>query len=139
MGDFWAPHRVWIAGYEPLDLGEEDDRYDYEQTDGTFTRRQPESFYIAAGSMGFVPVPDAIYTVRVKYYPEFVPLTSVTSTMPYRNLFNQQIAYGVQLTAKARQMQNAAIETSMMQLHADTAHKMLSPRSKNQYRLPQEI
>ena len=139
MGDFWAPHRVWIAGYEPLDLGEEDDRYDYEQTDGTFTRRQPESFYIAAGSMGFVPVPDAIYTVRVKYYPEFVPLTSVASTMPYRNLFNQQIAYGVQLTAKARQMQNAAIETSIMQLHADIAHKIVSLRSKNQYRFTPEI
>ena len=138
MGDLWAPHRVWIAGYEPLELGVEDDRYDYEQADGTFTRRQPESFYLTAGSMGFVPVPDAIYTVRVKYYPEFVPLASVMATMPYRNLFNQQIAYGVQLTAKARQMQNAAIETSMMQLHADIAHKIVSLRTGSSYRFTVE-
>ena len=139
MGDFWAPHRVWIAGYEPLDKGDEDDRYAYEQTSGTFTRGQPESFYLTAGSMGFVPVPDAIYTVRVKYYPEFAPIASTAGTMPYRNLFNQQIAYGAQLTAKARQMQNAAIETSMMQLHSDIAHKIVSLRTKGSYQFTVEV
>ena len=139
MGDFWAAHRVWVAGFDPLDQEDESARYDYEQTDGTFTRGQPESFYIEAGSMGFVPVPDAAYTVRLKYFPEFAPIASTAGAMPYRNLFNQQIAYGAQLTAKARQMQNAAIETSMMQLHADIAHKIVSLRSKSNSRFTVEV
>jgi hypothetical protein len=130
MGDFWAPHRVWIAGYEALDQVSESKRYDYEQSDASLSKGQPLMYYVEGDNIGFIPTPSDAYTVRIKYYPNFVPLASTAASMPLRNLFNQQIEQGAVLTAKTSRNQNANIESAMLQLHQDIAFRISTMRQK---------
>ncbi len=111
MGDFWAPRKlrrnrysVWISTLDPMDMCEEDDLFDAINANegSTTSRAQPDRFCILGDYIWFEFVPDQAYTVNLKYYPNFVKLAAVTSAMPYKNLFNNDVVEGVKLFAKHR-------------------------------------
>ena len=111
MGDLWAfrklrRHRysVWISTYDPMEMCEEDDIFDARiANEGSgVSRSQPDRFCVIGDNLWFEQMPDDAYTVNVEYYPNFVKLSAVTATMPFKNLFNNDITEGVKLFAKNR-------------------------------------
>ncbi len=134
MGDFWAPYMlsaedneyaIYLTDssgniYAPIEMVEREDRYAYVVA-GSDSRNRPTGFYLDVDNMGFLPVPDAVYTVTIdKYFPNWVPLADGVN-MPLKNLFNAQIKEGVKLTAKNREGYNMAIEAAMLQVFQDRA------------------
>ncbi len=112
--------------YPPLDMVAEEDRYDH-LVSGSSSQNRPTSFYLDGDSFGFLPVPDAVYTATLKYFPNFVELAS-GDNMPYRNLFNRQIEEAIILLAKNRENAGMGIEPSLMQLFQDRAMTLMRQR-----------
>jgi hypothetical protein len=131
--DFWAPYRVWIAGYDPMRKVNEDEYLDYEQTDGTLITGQPDRFYIEGSSIYLLPEPDAVYTVKIKYWPSFTKAEADYETVPFLDIFNQQLVYGMTLSGKHRLRGNPSIETAMMQLQQDIGMEIMRMRRKTVY------
>lgn len=104
MGDLLIPHRVWISTYEPMSECEEEDLYDAINTEesGDTSRTIPDAYCIVGDYIWFKDVPDDAYTVNLRYFPNFVPLSATTSTLPFKNLFNNELIEGVKILAKHR-------------------------------------
>jgi hypothetical protein len=64
-------------------------------------RTRPEEYCVIGDYLWFKDVPDDTYQVNVRYFPNFIPLTA-GDNLPFRNLFNQEIAQGVLVCAKNR-------------------------------------
>jgi len=130
MGDLWVPHRIWVDTYEPMDWCEEEDLYDTineEEAGNTSHRSQPDEYCIVGDYLWFKEAPDDAYTVRLKYFPNFIPLTT-GGTMPYKNLFNQEIIEGVKLLAKYRNELDVQIESILKDLFQNRALKIMRMR-----------
>lgn len=137
MGDLWVPYRVWISEYDPMEEGEEEDRYPYlrlEDEGDTSSRTRPTSFYLEGDNIGFLPYSDDTYTANLKYYPNFVPLSASTENMPFKNLFNMQVAEGVKLFAKNRNNDALSVEASLMEVFQQRALQIMWRRTKQNYR-----
>jgi len=151
MGDFWQPYKIDADRdgaiyaidatdsssnvYPPLHMIEYKERFPYRQA-GSTSRGRPTAFYLDSDNIGLLPVPDAAYTITVhKYFPNYVPLTGITSNMPYKNLFNLEIGEGIKLYAKTRNEQNANIEASLMAMFNERAMKLMRGRRKHDLRL----
>lgn len=136
MGDFWAPYRIWVYGYEPMTQCNETDRMDYEALDGTLESGMPTRFYLDAGNIGFLPAPDDEYTIRLKYWPNFVPAEIAdiaTDITPFMGAFDLQLEHAIMFSAKNRGRQNSSIEVSLMQLHQDLALDVVRMRRQQTY------
>ena len=146
MGDFWLPSKItggrYHGDYEiymtdaesnifpPIDLIPYGDRYSYLQA-GSSARSRPVTFYLNGANIGFLPVPDAVYTVTVaRYIPNFVPLEDATKAMPHKNLFNQQVEEGVKMIAKNRNSGGSGYESVMMDLFQQRALEIARGRAK---------
>jgi hypothetical protein len=142
MGDFWLPKRigyrggkpvyaVWISEYDPMYMCEQNDIYDaiIANQGSTTSRAQPDEFCIIGDYLWFKDVPDAVYTVNLKYYPNFVPLTATTDYMPYKNLFNNDIIEGVKIFAKQRNELGVNVDATLKDLFMDRAMKLQRMRN----------
>lgn len=136
MGDLWFPHRVWISTYQPMDQCEEADIYDAISANegGQTSRAQPDEYCIIGDYLWFKDVPDAAYTVNVRYFPNFVPLSATTSAMPYKNLFNNEVIEGVKILAKNRNEMSVSIDASLKDIFYQKAMKIVHKRDKRDVR-----
>lgn len=66
---------------------------------------EPDKYYLTNDYIGFLPVPDTSYTVTCRYFARPSTLT-VSSVMPYNNLFNEAISAFVTSMANARLQQD---------------------------------
>ena len=132
MGDLLTPHKVWVSGSTPMEMVPESDRDEYVMSNETDASgySEPTTFYIEGEYVGFLPFPDDAYTVKVKYYPEFVPLAAITATIPYRNLFNLQLEEGAKILAKNRENYGTSVDTALMELFKDRAKAIVDMRQK---------
>jgi hypothetical protein len=132
MGDMWVPHRVWISTYDPMEMCEETDLYDAitaeESSDNA--RTIPEEYCIVGDYIWFRDVPDAAYTVNLRYFPNFVPITGTTSNMPYKNLFNNDIIEGIKLFAKNRNERSFQVEALLKDVFMEKALRITRKRRK---------
>jgi len=135
MGDFWSPYKIWCPtdGPRELTLVNTDDRYDYQIDATTWNQGEPYQYYLEGDTIGLLPIPDGIYQINLKYYPNFVPLSATTGNLPFKNLFNLQIQQAVNMKAKHRDMQNTGIETALMSLFQQRATAIMRRRSKRNY------
>ena len=126
-GDFWSPYRIWLDTYEnsPLELCNEEERYTHIASG---TNGQPQQFYLEGDNIGLLPFPDEIYTVRIKYYPNFVPPASGAVNMPFKNLFNLQIQEGVIMMAQNRESLNSTIHAALMEMFENRVHEIIKTR-----------
>lgn len=128
MGDFWMPWRIQISKYNPMRQVQEDDRWEYkiyEDNSSTALRSRPTMFYIRGDYLGLLPIANAVYTVNVFYFPNFVPLANSGVNMPLNNLFNQQIGEGLKFLAKNREENpNSNIDALLMKMFMDRANKL---------------
>jgi len=134
MGDLWTVWTVWTDGYTPLEKIKEKDRYDYLLA-AAAGYTMPAHYYLEGNMIGLLPIPDKVYTYRVKYFPNFVRLAAETNAMPYKNLFNLQIKEGVIFLAKNREMMNTAVETALMSLFQERAWALSKRREKSFYQV----
>lgn len=52
---------------------------------------EPTRYYLTETQIGLLPVPDAVYTLMLRYY--FSPITmTLTTVMPYGNIFNEALS-----------------------------------------------
>lgn len=132
MGDLLTPYKVWVSGSIPMELVPESDRDEYVMSDETDASgySEPTTFYIEGEYVGFLPFPDDAYTVKVKYYPEFVPLEDIDATIPYRNLFNLQLEEGAKIIAKNRENYGTSVDAALMELFKDRAKAVIDMRQK---------
>lgn len=130
MGDLWVPHRVWISEYEPMEMCEEEDLYDAINTnEGTSTNRaQPEQYCIIGDYLWFMDVPDDAYTVNLRYFPNFVPLTDTESNMPYKNLFNNEIIEGIKILSKHRNEVGVQVDAQLKDIFFARAMRLVRKR-----------
>jgi len=137
MGDFWAPRRlqheryaIWIDEYEPMRMCEEDDLYDAinNEESGNTSRTRPEEFCIIGDYLWFRDVPDAAYAVRLRYYPNFVPLALTTATIPFKGLFNSDIVEGIVTLAKNRNELNVSVDALLRDMFHERAVRVARKR-----------
>lgn len=130
MGDFWAPSKLWIEEYEPMEMCTEDDLFDainaYEVS-ASSGRALPDEYCIIGDYVWFKDIPDDAYTVQVRYFPNFTPLTT-GGTMPFRNLFNQEVVEGVKLFAKYRNNKGVQVEAILRDIFHTRAMKIVGRR-----------
>jgi len=139
MGDFWLPKRlkndtyaVWVSEYAPMEMCTEMDTYDaINANEGSSTSRtQPDEFCIIGDSLWFRDMPDAAYTVNLRYFPNFVALTAVTAAMPYNNLFNNDVIKGVVLLAKNRNEIGIQVDAILKDMFYERAMRIMRKRRK---------
>lgn len=152
MGDFWAPFKLHTQNrqrqdvyaiyltdsssgvHDALPMIPYEERFEYLQG-GTSAEAQPQGFYLFGDYIGFLPVPDTTYTCTIaKYFPNFVALTTASGTtaasdMPFKNIFNQDIGYGMEMMARMRNdVFTVAMETSLMDYFRERAIKIMGLR-----------
>lgn len=139
MGDFWLPARlkydryaVWISEYEPMEMCEQEDLYDAINANegSTTSRAMPERFCVIGDNLWFEEVPDAAYTVNLRYFPNFVPLADTNATMPYKNLFNNDIIEGVKIFAKHRNQIGVNVDSALKNMFQQRALRLSRMRNK---------
>lgn len=132
MGDFWVPYWVWISTYDFMTVCEEQDLEDaiIAEEAGDTSRSLPDEYCIIGDYLWFRDVPDDEYTVNLRYFPNFVGLTAVGDTMPYRNLFNNDIREGVALFAKRRNEKPFQAEAILKDMFMARALKIVKKRSR---------
>jgi hypothetical protein len=137
MGDFWSPYRIWCptAGPKELTQVNTDERYEYQIDATTWNQGEPWFYYLEGDNIGILPIPDGIYQINLKYYPNFVPLATTAANMPLRNLFNLQVMEAVKMKAKNRDMVNTGIETALMSLFQERAAAIMRKRGKREYQM----
>lgn len=134
MGDAWTLRRVWITGSEPMGIVNEEDRYDY-LAGSTSSRSQPEYYYLEGDNIGLLPIADAVYTINVKYFPNWTPYSTSATTLSFKNLFNPQIKAGVKLFAKNRENEYIGVEAELMELFQERALQLMRRRRKESYQM----
>ena len=137
MGDLWAIHRVWLSEYEPMEMCEEEDLYDaINQNEGSnISRAQPEEYCLIGDYLWFREVPDAVYPVNIRYFPNFVALTATTSTMPYKNLFNNECIEGVKILAKHRNEIGVQVDAQLKDIFFARAMQIVRKRRTKNVRV----
>lgn len=145
MGDLWyipgcleaENSNVRISGTGGLLLGERNERTPHliAKDNGTGSYTQPNKFYLHQGYIGLLPFPDAVYTIYIQdYVPNFVPLTLITETIPFQNLFNLQLEEGAKIIAKGREGYGSGTDAVLMELFQDRAVSILRKRQKQNNR-----
>jgi hypothetical protein len=131
MGDLIVPVHVWLSGYAELEQVPESDSMSHviAKEQGSTSYSQPNSFYLVGDTIGLLPYPDAVYTVKLKYIPNYTALV-LTSTMPYKNLFNNILIEGVKILAKNREEYGSATDSALMELFQDRAMSIIRQRQK---------
>jgi hypothetical protein len=133
MGDFVAPHSVWIAGNAPMSHTDEHRRLEYQLAGGDMQTGVPDLFYIAGDDIGFLPAPNDVYTVNVRYWPQFAGIAA-GATLPHQNLFNLQLREAVKMMAKHRETYNTGLETALQGMFQARALEILRMRRPRTYR-----
>ena len=78
---------VWMDG-EDLFLSQVDEAHKIAYDYATQTS-EPEVYYLTEdGKVGFLPVPDAVYTVHAQYWKPLVELTATTGTVPWSGIWD---------------------------------------------------
>lgn len=142
LTDFLIPHRVWVSTYPPMDMCEEIDLYEginEEEDSQTGHRAQPYSYCILNQTMWFKEVPDAVYTIEVRYFPNFATLAATSADIPHHGLFDQAIAQSVILLAKNRDDQSVSLEGQLMSMIEAEALKVLGRRTKIQKKITVKV
>lgn len=138
--DLLLPYYVRIAANsQTLEMVNEEEVIDYEETDGTYQEGQPTKYYLKGSSIGFLPEPDDAYSVKVVYYPTFTPATSVDASMPWLGLFNMQIEEGIKLIAKNREGMGGLMEPSLMEMFQDRAIAIHRSRRPHTYQMQPSV
>lgn len=148
MGDLWIPakitggmydgdHEIYLTDsssniYPPIKMVPYGNRYSY-VISGSASRSRPVGFYLNSGNLGLLPVPDAVYTVALRYIPNWTPLATSAAYMPFKNLFNQQVEEGIKMIAKQRNNLGAGYESVMMDLFQNRALEISRLRMKVDY------
>ncbi len=135
MGDLMAPLTVWLSALGEIDAVEESERMVHviAKEQGSTAYSQPSGYYLEGDNIGLLPFPDDVYTVKLKYIPDYTTLTT-TSTMPYKNIFNNVLVEGVKIIAKNRESYGTAIDAALMELFQDKAIAILRKRQKQNNR-----
>jgi len=136
MGDLIAPLKVWVSGLSELEICEEEERMAHvlEQEKGSTAYSQPNFYYIEGDNIGLLPIPDAVYTIKLKYIPNFAGITTVAASMPFKNIFNNAFVEGVKIIAKNREGYGTAVDAALMELFQDRAMSILRKRQKQDVR-----
>lgn len=137
MGDLLFPVKVWLSGITEIEPVDESDRMDHvlsdEQGNGAYS--QPASYYLEGDNMGLLPFPDSTgYTVKIKYIPDYTALL-VSSTMPFKNIFNNVLVEGVKIIAKNREEYGTAVDAAILEIFQDKAMSIIRKRQKQDMRL----
>jgi len=88
--------KVWRKGYDtPLFAVTETDRshYNVDGATGTAVTAIPEAYYLTENNstMGFLWIPDNVYTFNAYYWKERTSLSATTETLPYDGIFDKFI------------------------------------------------
>lgn len=136
--DLVSVHRIYVAdatdNYSPMDLCDETDRYDYilgSAATQAAAEARPTKYYLSGTNIGLLPVPDAIYTVNMTYYPNWTPLASLATNMPLRNLFNPALKEAVLFTAKNRDLSPSQLHFELQKMFERMAVNILGMRRPN--------
>jgi len=132
IGDFLAPHRIWIDGYPPMRQAAETDRYDYITADG-MTTGVPDRYYIHGNLLGLLPAPNDAYTVNIRYYPQFRAAAAKDYT-PHGGVFDLQLGEAVKMMAKHRETYNTGVETALQGMFQARVLEILRMRRPRTYR-----
>ena len=149
MGDFWVPrslgghgdrqaYAVWISTKEPMYMCREEDTFDainQEEDSATGSRTEPREFCIIGNYLWFRDVPDDAYTVKLRYFPNFVPLTLTTENMPFKNLFNNEVIQGTILYAKHRNERGIQTDAIIKDIFTMRAARLSRKRMSRQARI----
>ncbi len=137
MGDLIKLHKIWVSGRDPMTEVVESERYQYqlmEDEGDSSARQEPDEYYMEGGKVNLLAYPDQAYTVYVKYFPNFVPMTASTENMPLRNLFNSSIEEGMKLIAKHSHNRAINVDAALQQIFHDAAMDITYGRKKNDAR-----
>jgi len=132
MGDLWTAYWVWIVTKDFMTVCEEwtlEDAITAEEA-GDTSRSEPDQYCLIGDDIWFRDVPDDEYTVRLRYYPNFIPLSATTEAMPYKNLFNNDIIEGIKLFAKNRNERSFQAEAILKDRFMARAMQIMEKRRR---------
>lgn len=132
--DLWTVRRAWITGYEgtEIEMTEEENRYAYLESG---TEGRPVFYYLEGDDIGLLPFPDAVYTLNLRYYPNYVPPATAASVVPFKNLFNLEIVEAIKVIAKNREGMDFGVDTSLMEMFSNRAFELNKHRRKRKYQI----
>jgi hypothetical protein len=136
MGDLIVPLKVWVSGSAELEPCDESDRMEHviAQEQGTTAYNEPSHYYMEGDNIGLLPIPDAVYTIKLKYIPNFAGIAAITEAMPFKNIFNNAFVEGVKIIAKNREGYGTAVDAALMELFQDRCMSILRKRQKQDVR-----
>jgi len=129
MGDLVLPEKIWITNYERMEVCERweiDDAIQQEEISDS-SRGVPERYCIIGDYIWFETVPDDAYTVNFRYFPNY---TDPATSMPYKNIFNNDITEGVLLFAKRRNERDMGVEAILKDMFLRRASKIIRRRER---------
>jgi hypothetical protein len=119
MTDFMAMYKgnkhdntgVWINN-SFLEPCRELERSDYMDSDGTMQTGQPAKYYVGDSYIGFLPVPNDVYSVKCMYF--YTPTAlALGTTMPFNGVFDLAISAYVTSMAAARSERDISAMTAL--------------------------
>lgn len=138
MGDLWTVHKVWVSEYDPIDMVDEDERYQYvksEEEGQTSARTRPDSYYLTLNDIAFLPFPDIVYTINIIYYPQYVAPSATTDSTPYRGIFDNLLEEGMLMYAKNRNELPMNVEGVLLDMFERQAMRLSRKRRKKVYQI----
>ena len=93
---------------------------------------QPSRYYITADKIGLLPVPDAAYTIRPRYYFQS-PAVALAGSMPWNGLFNEAIKSFTSSRALAR---NGMVVAGELEIYNELERQAMAIIVKREGRRP---
>lgn len=134
LDDFWkmAPNGVWFNGYTSiLSPATVEDKIRY---GSTTTDTAPDLYYLTSTKLGLIPKPTATSVItynalKCRYYKKETDL-SLSSYMPYKNIFNEAISVFIDSMAMMRLGVDSSEYTAIYNALEKTVFEILAKRSQ---------
>ena len=112
----------------PIKLTTEGSSIDY--SPASTAEGEPEMFYVdGSNNVVFLPTPDAVYTVKIPYYPMPTALTTTGATVPFLGLFDGLLVQAVVIRAQNRDEYDISNELKWFSFLTEKARRVIRMRN----------
>jgi len=95
----------------------------------TSDENEPTHFYVdGANQVVFLPTPDAIYTVKIPYWPLPTAMTATSSTVPFLGIFDNLFIEALALRIQNRDEYDLSFELKWFSFLTDKARRVVEMR-----------
>jgi hypothetical protein len=131
LATLYAPYDFgWVVktnSRDRVDLTTEESVLDHDPA--VTNTNQPTHFYIdGSNNVVFLPTPDAVYTIKIPYWPVPTTISSTGTTVPFMGLFDNLIIESLVLKIQNRDEYDLSFELKWFQFLKEQARRVIVMR-----------